>query len=76
MTNDKLILAITSVGNLLLRQEIKQRNEARAIRSVRLTVPDYQRPYKWTAKNAIQLLDDIVEARKENKEGMFYKLFA
>jgi len=68
MANDKLTLAITSVGNLLLRQEIKQRNEARAIRSVRLTVPDYQRPYKWTAKNAIQLLDDIVEARKENKE--------
>jgi len=25
-----------------------------------LTIPDYQRPYKWTSKNVNQLIDDIV----------------
>ena len=33
-----------------------------------MIIPEYQRPYKWTAKNAIQLLDDIIEAKTENKE--------
>lgn len=28
-----------------------------------LTIPDYQRPYKWTAKNVNQLIDDIVHHR-------------
>ena len=26
-----------------------------------LTIPVYQRPYKWTEKNVIQLLEDIFE---------------
>lgn len=26
-----------------------------------LTIPDYQRPYKWTSKNVNQLIDDIVQ---------------
>lgn len=25
-----------------------------------LTIPDYQRPYKWTTKNVNQLIDDIL----------------
>ena len=33
-----------------------------------MTIPEYQRPYKWTAKNANQLLDDIIRAKNENKE--------
>ena len=35
---------------------------------IKLTIPEYQRPYKWTAKNANQLLDDIEEAMYTNKE--------
>ena len=31
-------------------------------------IPDYQRPYKWSAKNALQLFDDIMEAKNANKE--------
>ena len=27
----------------------------------KLTIPEYQRPYKWTEKNVIALLDDIFE---------------
>lgn len=38
------------------------------LENVKLVIPNYQRPYKWTAKNAIQLLDDIIEAKKDNKE--------
>lgn len=60
-------LAITTIGDLLLRQRLtespKSPNE-----SVALHIPDYQRPYKWTARNAIQLLDDIIDALDSNKE--------
>ena len=31
-------------------------------------IPDYQRPYKWSAQNTNQLLDDIEEAMNSNKE--------
>jgi len=30
-----------------------------------LCVPEYQRPYKWTAKNVNQLIDDITHHRKK-----------
>lgn len=62
----KLSLSITTIGDLLLRQTIT--NEGDPIKDVQLTVPVYQRPYKWTARNAIQLLDDIIEAKNSNKE--------
>lgn len=61
-----LKLSITTIGDLLLRQTITNGEEP--IKDVRLCVPIYQRPYKWTARNAIQLLDDIIEAKTKNKE--------
>lgn len=66
--NNNLTLAITSVGNLLIHNNIARRNETSQISGIKLVIPDYQRPYKWTAKNAIQLLDDIIEAKNNNKE--------
>ncbi len=63
-----LKLAITRIGDLLLRDKITQDKNGNTITDIDLVIPDYQRPYKWTAKNAIQLLDDIVEAKNENKE--------
>ena len=42
--------------------------DSKPIDNIRLTIPNYQRPYKWSARNAIQLLDDIMEARNQNKE--------
>lgn len=63
-----LILGITTVGDLLLRNRITETDSGNPIEGIKLTIPDYQRPYKWTAKNANQLLDDIEEARKSNKE--------
>lgn len=61
-----LTLSITTIGDLLLRQTITNGEEP--IKDVHLNVPIYQRPYKWSARNAIQLLDDIIEAKNSNKE--------
>lgn len=61
-----LTLAITTVGNLLLNGIISV-GDADG-QKVTLRVPVYQRPYKWSARNAIQLLDDIVGAKNGNKE--------
>ena len=65
---DNLTLSITTIGDLLLRNRITRKEDGKPIENVRLTIPEYQRPYKWTARNAIQLLDDILEARNGNKE--------
>lgn len=40
-------------------QEIKKISELLEIRNFK--IPPYQRPYKWTEKNVIQLLEDIFE---------------
>ncbi len=61
-----LILSVTTIGDLLLRQTMT--NGGNPIKNVNLCVPVYQRPYKWTARNAIQLLDDIIDAKNSNKE--------
>lgn len=63
-----LKLAISKIGDLLLHDTITQDKTGNTINDIDLVIPDYQRPYKWTAKNAIQLLEDIVEAKNENKE--------
>ena len=63
-----LILSITTIGDLLLENRITTKKDGTSIDKVRLTIPEYQRPYKWSARNAIQLLDDIIEARNNNKE--------
>lgn len=63
-----LKLAITKIGDLLLNDKITQDKNGNPITNIDLIIPEYQRPYKWTAKNAIQLLDDIIEAKTENKE--------
>jgi hypothetical protein len=63
-----LKLAITKIGDLLLHDKITRDKDGNTIDGIRLVIPDYQRPYKWTAKNAIQLLDDIIDAKNDNKE--------
>jgi len=63
-----LELAITKIGDLLLYDKITQDENGNAISGIALKIPNYQRPYKWTAKNAIQLLDDILDAKNANKE--------
>lgn len=61
-----LTLSITTIGDLLLEQKIT--NGDTPIEGISLKVPVYQRPYKWTARNAIQLFEDILEALNQNKE--------
>lgn len=65
---DNLTLAITTIGDLLLRRRITRGGDRKPIDGVELSIPVYQRPYKWTARNAIQLLDDVTEARNNGKE--------
>jgi len=63
-----LKVAITKIGDLLVDNKITQDDDGESIPSINLSIPNYQRPYKWTAKNVIQLLDDIIHAKSENKE--------
>jgi hypothetical protein len=63
-----LKLAITKIGDLLIGNTISQDGEGKSINKINLVIPPYQRPYKWTAKNVIQLFDDIIEAKRQNKE--------
>lgn len=69
---NSLTLGITAVGDLLLEKSISQvsvetdKTEKRF--NIKLAIPDYQRPYKWTVKNSNQLLDDIIQAMTDKKE--------
>lgn len=63
-----LKLAITTIGDLLLNNRITRDKDNKTIANIKLVIPNYQRPYKWTAKNVIQLLDDIIDAKNSNKE--------
>lgn len=67
--DDFLKLAITKIGDLLLNNQISTEVNSNNITDIKLVIPNYQRPYKWTAKNVIQLLDDILIAKSENKES-------
>jgi hypothetical protein len=64
----RLILGIAKIGDLLLNNHITQTEDEQDLYDIKLQIPEYQRPYKWTAKNANQLLDDILSAMSENKE--------
>ncbi len=63
-----LTLAITKIGDLLTENKITTDENGCTIENISLLIPEYQRPYKWTAKNTNQLLDDIIYAKNENKE--------
>ena len=65
---NNLTIAITKIGDLLIHDTVTKTESGNPLPDVFLTVPEYQRPYKWTAKNANQLLDDILEALNGNKE--------
>ncbi len=65
---NRLTLGITTLGDLLLKNRITKTDNGNALDGIKLTIPEYQRPYKWTAKNANQLLDDIEDAMNSNKE--------
>lgn len=68
MSENNLILAVTTIKDLLFDKRITRTVNNKSIENVNLSIPDYQRPYKWTARNSIQLLDDIIDAKNSNKE--------
>ena len=63
-----LTLGISTIGDLLLKNKISKLSDGTSLDGINLVIPEYQRPYKWTAKNANQLLDDIEESKNANKE--------
>lgn len=63
-----LILGITTVGDLLLQQRLTHCDN-KSVSNVQLSIPNYQRPYKWGVRNASQLLDDIIEAKRIGKKN-------
>ena len=63
-----LTIEVTKIGDLLLNNRITIAENGQPIEKIKLVIPEYQRPYKWTAKNANQLLDDITEAKNANRE--------
>ena len=65
---NKLMLAITKIGDLLLENKITSLEEEPEWKDIYLDIPSYQRPYKWTTKNVNQLIDDIDESMKAGKE--------
>ena len=65
---NELTLGLTNIEDLLLNSKITRIKTGASLDGVHLRIPEYQRPYKWTAKNANQLLDDIEEAMNTNKE--------
>ena len=58
MTDKDSKAAIKSVNNLL---------------AMDLTIPNYQRPYKWTRKNVAELLDDIEVAISDSRRPDYDK---
>jgi hypothetical protein len=64
----ELTLGITKIGDLLTENKITQDKNGDPITNINLKIPNYQRPYKWTEKNVIQLIDDILGAKNESKE--------
>ena len=65
---NRLTLGITKIGDLLLKDRITVTENGDPLEDIKLKIPEYQRPYKWTVKNANQLLDDIEEAMNANRE--------
>lgn len=65
---NKLTLGISTIGDLLLNNKISRISDGSSLDDIKLVIPEYQRPYKWSAKNANQLLDDIEGSKNANKE--------
>jgi uncharacterized protein with ParB-like and HNH nuclease domain len=43
-------------------------------RVIKLSIPNYQRPYKWRKEHVIQLLDDLYENIYLKKNNAVYRL--
>ena len=63
----KLSLGIARVGDLLLENKITRMGNGVPLERIKLEIPQYQRPYKWTTKNADCLLQDILQAYNDKK---------
>lgn len=60
------------VDKICVEQDIKSPNNIDCFDPTKLRIPDYQRPYKWTKKNVMQLMNDIIHHSK--KHNIKYRL--
>ena len=65
-SNRSLVLGITNVGDLLIKGEIGQSSVGGPVKLNNLTIPEYQRPYKWTDENALRLFGDVTVAMESS----------
>ena len=65
--NNNLRLGIVRIEDLFFYSKLSAVNDNGSLDNIKLNIPDYQRPYKWTVTNAIRLLDDIEEAWKSER---------
>lgn len=69
---EKLTLAVTNIGDFFVNKSITTTKDNKPIslkdNGMDIVIPGYQRPYKWSVKNASQLYDDILDAQKSNRE--------
>jgi len=68
--NLDIVVASTSVASLLTGEPILG-SDGRNIEG-RLTIPEYQRPYRWEIKNLERLLNDLKEYFSTTSENDFY----
>ncbi|MBQ9001278.1 MAG: DUF262 domain-containing protein [Eggerthellaceae bacterium] len=61
-----ITLGIASVGDLMIENKVTQSSVGDSLTVNSLSIPEYQRPYKWTDENALRLFDDIVGAMEAN----------
>lgn len=50
-----------------MREEKAKIFKIKDVFDLKLSIPDYQRPYKWTVKNVQQLIDDLLTHFRDNK---------
>lgn len=64
---------VSSIENFLVKDFAKQKYKDYAF-----SIPEYQRPYKWTTENVIQLIDDVRETilikNEKNLSDMKYRI--
>lgn len=56
--------------------EVKETAEIKSLTELlkmKLAIPSYQRPYKWTKKNVADLLEDISKAVEQDKDNSGFK---
>ena len=70
---NKSLLEISCDFNMRLKNNIPQIWSIDKLLKANLVIPNYQRPYKWTDKNIVELLLDIQKSMEESRKYANFK---